>query len=66
MKYEIKYEVEKCIGSVVEDSNITIDSLNFQESSLFMKGIKRKILRLPSTSWLASMEDVKIIGIDSL
>ncbi|MBU5316818.1 hypothetical protein KQI30_11130 [Clostridium bornimense] len=66
MKYEIKYEVEKNKGTMIEDSTITIDTLNYKENSLFLEGIKRKILRLPSTSWLASMEDVKIVGIDSL
>ena len=66
MKYEIKYEVEKNKGTMIEDSTITIDTLNYKENSLFLEGLKRKILRLPSTSWLASMEDVKIVGIDSL
>ena len=64
MKYEIKYTVEKKTGSIIAEFNVTsIDTLDYKENTNLINGIKRKILNLPSTSWLATMEDVKILGI---
>ena len=64
MKYEIKYTVEKKTGSIIAEFNVaSIDTLDYKENTNLINGLKRKILNLPSTSWRATREDVKILGI---